>query len=76
MEGMSTVKVSTTLDAGRVAEAKARVGERGFSRFLDESLAMRLQWARLEDLERELSDEFGPIAEASRRRIEALEWPR
>ena len=72
---MSTVKVSTTLDAHSVAEAKARVGERGFSRFLNESLAMRLQWARLEDLEQELSDEFGPIPEESRRRIEAMEWP-
>ena len=73
---MSTVKVSTTLDAERVAEAKARVGERGFSRFLDESLAMRLQWARLEDLERELAKEFGPIPEESRRQVEAMEWPR
>ena len=73
---MSTVKVSTTLDAERVAEAKARVGERGFSRFLDESLAMRLQWARLEDLESDLTEELGPIPEESRRRIEAMEWPR
>ncbi len=73
---MSTVKVSTTLDAERVAEAKARVGERGFSRFLDESLAMRLQWARLEDLERALTEEFGPIPEESRRQVEAMEWPR
>ena len=73
---MSTVKVSTTLDAERVAEAKARVGERGFSRFLDESLAMRLQWARLEDLERELANEFGPIPEESRRQVGAMEWPR
>ena len=64
------------LDAERVAEAKARVGERGFSRFLDESLAMRLQWARLEDLERELANEFGPIPEESRRQVEAMEWPR
>ena len=76
MTRLSTVKVSTTLDADRVAEANARVGERGFSRFLDESLAMRLQWARLEDLERELTEEFGPIGEESRRRIEAMEWPR
>ena len=73
---MSTVKVSTTLDAARVAEAKARVGERGFLRFLDESSAMRLQWARLEDLERELAEEFGPIPDESRRQIEAMEWPR
>jgi hypothetical protein len=73
---MSTVKVSATLDAESVAEAKARVGERGFSRFLNESLAMRLQWARLEDLERELTNEFGPVPDESRRRIEAMEWPR
>lgn len=73
---MSTKKVSATLDAANVAEAKARVGERGLSRFINESLAMRLQWARLEDLEQELTDEFGPISEESRRRIEALEWPR
>jgi len=73
---MSTVKVSATLDAQNVAEARARVGERRFSRFLDESLAMRLQWARLEDLEQELEIEFGPVPEDSRRRIEAMEWPR
>jgi predicted anti-sigma-YlaC factor YlaD len=73
---MSTVKVSTTLDAANVAEAKARVGERGFSRFLNESLAMRLQRARLEEMLAEMADEFGPIPEESRRRIERQEWPR
>ena len=73
---MSTIKVSTTLNADAVREARARVGDRGFSRFLNESLAMRLQWARLEDLESELENEFGPISEESRHRIEALEWPR
>ena len=73
---MSTVKVSTTLDAASVAEAKARVGERGFSRFLNESLAMRLQWARLEELLAEMADEAGPIPEESRRLIEGQEWPR
>ena len=73
---MGTIKVSTTLDVDRVAEAKTRVGERGFSRYLNEALAMRLQRARLEDLERELAAEFGPISEESRRRIGALEWPR
>ena len=72
---MSTVKVSATLDAERVAEAKRRVGGRGFSRFLDESLAMRLQASRLEDLEAELTSEFGPISEEVRRRINAVEWP-
>ena len=73
---MSTVKVSTTLDAASVAEAKARVGERGFSRFLNESLAIRLQSARLEELLAEMADEAGPIPEESRRLIEGQEWPR
>jgi hypothetical protein len=72
---VSTIKISATLDAERVAEAKRRVGGRGFSRFLDESLAMRLQAARLEDLEADLSSEFGPIPEEARRRIGAVEWP-
>ena len=73
---MGTIKVSTTLDADAVKETKARVGERGFSRFLNECLVMRLQWDRLEDLERELTDEFGPIPDDVRRRIEEMEWPR
>lgn len=72
---MSTIKVSTSLDADAVVEAKTRVGERGFSRFLNEALAMRLQWERLADLEAELAREFGPVLEESRRRIEALDWP-
>jgi len=73
---MSMVKVSTTLDAANVAEAKARVGERGLSRFLNESLAMRLQWVRLEEMLAEMADEAGPIPEESRRLIEGQEWPR
>jgi hypothetical protein len=73
---MSTIKVSTSLDADAVIEAKTRVGERGFSRFLNEALAMRLQWERLADLERELEAEFGPIPDESRDRIERLSWPR
>lgn len=73
---MATTKVSATLDADRVAEAKRRVGERGFSRFLDESLAMRLQAARLQDLETELEAAFGAIPPESRERIDSVEWPK
>jgi hypothetical protein len=73
---MSTVKVSTTLDAESVAEAKGRVGERGFSRFLNEALAMRLQRVRLEELLAEMAEEHGPIPEEARRWVEGQEWPR
>jgi hypothetical protein len=73
---MSTQPVSATLTQERVAEAKARVGERGFSRYLDEALARQLQFDRLTDLEAELAHEFGPIPEDARRRIAEMEWPR
>jgi hypothetical protein len=73
---MGTVKVSMTLDAASVAEAKALVGERGFSRFLNESLAMRLQRVRLEKLVDEMGEEFGPIPAEARAWAEGQEWPR
>ena len=74
--GMARVKVSTTLDAASVDEAKALVGERGFSRFLNESLAMRLQRVRLEKLLDEMSEEFGPTPAEARAWVEGQEWPR
>lgn len=72
---MSTTKISTTLDQGRVAEAKARVGERGFSRYLDEALARQLQHDRLADMEVDLAQRFGPIPSDVQREIDAMEWP-
>jgi hypothetical protein len=73
---MSTTKVSTTLTEERVAEAKARVGERGFSRYLDEALARQLQFDRLADLEQQLEGEFGPIPPGVQQHVDLLQWPR
>jgi len=73
---MSTTKVSTTLTKERVAEAKARVGDRGFSRYLDEALARQLQFDRLADLEQRLGGEFGSIPRAVQRQVDRLDWPR
>lgn len=72
---MTTTKISTTLDERRVAEAKARVGERGFSRYLDEALARQLQHDRLADLESELAGRFGVIPTEAQREVDAQEWP-
>jgi hypothetical protein len=72
---MATLKVSTTLSEELVAEAKSRVGERGFSRYLDRALARQLQFDRLADLERDLEREFGPIPEDNQRRVNEMEWP-
>jgi len=73
---MGTTKVSVTLDANLVIEAKSQVGEREFSRYLNEALSLRLQRARLERLERELTEEFGPIPEAVQQDADSEEWPR
>lgn len=73
---MGTTRSSITLDPKLVAEAKARVGERGFSRYLDEALARRLQHDRLADLEAELTAAHGPILPEVQRRLDRAPWPR
>jgi hypothetical protein len=73
---VATVKVSVTLDGDLVDAAKARVGERGFSRYINEALALRLQHERLEALEDDLAATFGPIPDEARARIETARWPR
>lgn len=72
---MVTMKVSATLSEELVLEAKTRVGERGFSRYLDAALARQLQFDRLAALERQLGAEHGPIPDEARRRVDAMEWP-
>ena len=71
---MSTTKVSTTLTTEHVAEAKARVGARGFSGYLDDALTRQLQFDRLADLERQLAEEFGPIPAEVQRRVDEMDW--
>ena len=73
---MSTTKVSTTLTTEHVAEAKARVGEGGFSRYLDEALTRQLQFDRLSDLEQQLTEAFGPIPAEVQRQIDEMDWAR
>lgn len=58
---MSTVKVSVTIDEQIVAEIKSSVGARGLSRFINETLAQRLQQQRLLALRAELDAEHGAI---------------
>jgi hypothetical protein len=72
---MSRTKVSTSLTEELVVEAKTRVGERGFSRYLDAALARQLQFDRLGDLEHELEHEFGPIPADATRHVDEMEWP-
>lgn len=70
---MAMKKVSVTLDAELVAEIKSEVGARGFSAYLNESIRRRRQHERLRQLERELTEEFGPIPDEVRQQVRK-EW--
>jgi len=72
---MAMKKVSVTLDADLVAEIKSEIGEGEFSRFVNETLEVHLQHRRLERLERELAEEFGPIPDEVQREIDSHDWP-
>jgi len=72
---MAMKKVSVTLDEDLVAEIKTEVGVREFSRYVNETLALRRQRDRFEQFEHELTEEFGPIPEEARRRVREFEWP-
>jgi len=52
------------------------VGERGFSRYLDEALARALQRDRLVDLEHELTEVYGAIPDDVQNRIDRAPWPK
>ena len=72
---MAMKKVSVTLDADLVAEIKTELGERGFSRYVNDTLALRMQQRRLEQLEQELAQEYGPIPDEVQREIDSHDWP-
>jgi hypothetical protein len=68
---MGTAKVSVTLDEARVAEIKAMVGERGFSRYVDEAVALRLQRDGILKWLADMDEEFGPIPEEIQKQVDA-----
>jgi Arc/MetJ-type ribon-helix-helix transcriptional regulator len=71
---MAMKKVSVTLDEKLVAEIKTQVGERGFSNYLNAALRLHRQHERLRLLERELTEELGPIPDEVQREIDSHEW--
>ena len=59
---MRTEKVSLTLEEELLAEARAAVGARGLSSYVNRALRQQLQYDRLAVLLAELEEEKGPIA--------------
>jgi len=73
---MATTKFSTTLSPDLVREAKSRAGKRKSLRDSDEALDQAIQRDRLVDLEHELTEAYGPIADDIKSRIDRVPWPK
>lgn len=73
---MKTTKVSLTLDEHNVAEARSIVGERQFSRLVNQALGHELQRIRIAEWAADANRDHGEVPESISREVEAMEWPR
>ncbi len=58
---MPIEKVSLSLDASLLAEARRLAGRRALSALVNDALRVRVQHERLRTLLAEMDDEFGPV---------------
>ena len=58
---MAIAKVSVSVDADLLAEARELAGRRGLSALINDALRVRLQHARVDRLLDEMDIEFGPV---------------
>ena len=58
---MAITKVSVSVDADLLAEARELAGRRGLSALINDALRIRLQHARVSRLLDEMDTEFGPV---------------
>jgi hypothetical protein len=70
---MTVLKKSVAFDEAVGREALARAGERGFSRFVNDAVAQRLQALRIAELYAEFEQEHGAVSDAVRRGV-SDEW--
>ena len=70
---MAVSKKSVAFDEDVAREAEERAGERGFSRFVNDAVAQRLQAIRVAELYAEYETRSGPVPEATRNDV-AAEW--
>ncbi|MCG8462038.1 MAG: hypothetical protein MI919_37620 [Holophagales bacterium] len=71
---MATEKVSLSLDEHLVESARARVGRRGLSRYVNRALERQLQHDRVSRLLEELDSEHGPVSRELREEARSA-WP-
>ncbi len=71
---MAVEKVSLSLDAKLLAEARRIAGSRALSGLVNDALRVRIQHERLRRLLAEMDDEFGPIPAEEMERARRT-WP-
>lgn len=71
---MALDKVSLSLDAELLAEARELAGPRGLSSLVNDALRVRLQQVRVTRLLDEMDDEFGRVPQTIAEEV-AREWP-
>ena len=71
---MAIAKVSVSVDAELLAEARELAGRRGLSALINDALRVRLQHARVSRLLDEMDTEFGPVPEEIEKEVHR-EWP-
>jgi hypothetical protein len=71
---MAMEKVSLSLDARLVANARRVAGRRGLSALVNDALRIRLQHERIRTLLAEMDAEFGAVPAAELERARAT-WP-
>jgi Arc/MetJ family transcription regulator len=71
---MAIAKVSVSVDAELLAEARELAGRRGLSALINDALRVRLQHARVSRLLDEMDIEFGPVPAEIEEEVRR-EWP-
>ncbi len=71
---MGIAKVSVSVDAELLAQARELAGRRGLSALINDALRVRLQHVRVGRLLDEMDEEFGPVPPAIEEEIRST-WP-
>jgi Arc/MetJ family transcription regulator len=71
---MAIAKVSVSVDADLLAEARELAGRRGLSALINEALRVRLQHARVGRLLDDMDSEFGPVPAEIEEEV-SRQWP-
>jgi hypothetical protein len=71
---VASAKISVSVDADLLSEARELAGRRGLSALINDALRVRLQQARVSRLLDEMDQEYGPVPAAIEDEVSRA-WP-